>query len=194
MDLGTLLSACLGVGLAAACGFRVFVPLLITSLAANTGHLTLAGGFSWIGTRAALITFAVATLLEILAYYVPWVDNLLDTIAGPAAVVAGIVVAASVVTDTSPLMHWSLAIIAGGGAAAVTQGATTVARHVSSLATLGFGNHLLSTAEAVGSVFLSILSLLAPLVAAMAVAAGGLLLLVMVMRHPWWRRTEQQRV
>src|SRR5947207_9549521 len=100
MDLETLLSVCLGIGLAAACGFRIFVPLLVTSLAAQTGHLTLAGGFQWIGTRPALVAFAVATVLEILAYYVPWIDNLLDVIAGPAAVTAGIVVTASVVTHT----------------------------------------------------------------------------------------------
>src|SRR5262249_3182890 len=87
MDLETLFSVGLGIGLAAACGFRVFVPLLITSLAANTGHLHLAGGFSWIATKPALIAFAVATVVEILAYYVPWIDNLLDTLAGPAAVV-----------------------------------------------------------------------------------------------------------
>jgi len=187
MDLQTLLSIGLGIGLAAACGFRVFVPLLVTSIAAATGHLTLAGGFSWIGTRTALVTFAVATLLEILAYYVPWVDNLLDTIAGPAAVTAGIIVTASVVTDTSPLMRWSLAIIAGGGAAAVTQGATTAARHLSSLSTLGAGNHVLATAEAGGSLFLSVLAFLAPLFAAAAVAVGGLVVLVLLMKRPWGR-------
>src|SRR6185503_2556326 len=177
MDLDTLLSICLGVGLAAACGFRVFVPLLVTSLAAQTGHLTLAGGFGWIGTKPALIAFGAATVLEILAYYVPWIDNLLDLVAGPAAVVAGIVITASVVSDVDPLMRWSLAVIAGGGAAAAVQGATTVARHVSSWATMGVGNHLLATGEAVGSVVLSALSLIAPLVAAAAVAGLGLVAL-----------------
>ena len=189
MDLDTLFSACLGVGLAAACGFRVFVPLLVASIAANTGHLTLVGRFQWIGSRPAMIAFAVATVLEILAYYVPWIDNLLDTIAGPAAVVAGILITASVVKDTDPLLRWTLAVIAGGGAAAATQGATTVARHVTSLATLGFGNHLLSTAEAVSSTLLSVLALLVPVVAAVTVVLGGLLLLVLLITHPRWRRS-----
>ena len=188
MDLDTLFSICLGVGLAAACGFRVFVPLLVTSLAAQTGHLTLSGSFEWIGSKPALIAFAAATVLEILAYYVPWIDNVLDLVAGPAAVVAGIVITASVVSDVDPLMRWSLAVIAGGGAAAVVQTATTVARHVSSFTTAGLGNHLLSTGEAVGSVTLSALSLIAPLVAAVVVAALGLAALAVLIKRPWQQR------
>ena len=188
MDLDTLLSICLGVGLAAACGFRVFVPLLVTSLAAQSGHLTLAGGFHWIGTKPALVAFAVATVLEILAYYVPWIDNALDLVAGPAAVVAGIVITASVVGEVDPMMRWSLAVIAGGGAAAAVQGATTLARHVSSWTTMGIGNHLLSTGEAVGSVLLSALSLIAPLIAAAAVAALGLVALALLIKRPWQQR------
>ena len=185
MDLDTLLSLCLGVGLAAACGFRVFVPLLVTSIAAQTGHLTLAGGFDWIGSKPALVVFAAATLIEILAYYVPWIDNLLDVIAGPAAVVAGIVITASVVSDVDPVLRWTLAVIAGGGAAAATQGATTLVRHVSSWATAGIGNHLVSTGEAVGSVTLSAMSILAPLVAAVLVATLGLVALVLLIKRPW---------
>ena len=188
MDLDTLLSICLGVGLAAACGFRVFVPLLVTSLAAQTGHLTLSGSFEWIGSKPALLAFAAATVLEILAYYVPWIDNVLDLVAGPAAVVAGIVITASVINDVDPLTRWSLAVIAGGGAAAAVQGATTLARHVSSWTTAGIGNHLLSTGEAVGSFFLSALSLLAPLVAAAAVAGLGLVALALIIRRPWQQR------
>ncbi len=113
----TLLSLCVGVGLSAACGFRVFVPLLIMSAAAQSGHLELTAGFAWIGTAPALTAFAVATFCEVLSYYIPVVDNLLDVIATPAAVVAGTIVAASVVTGMSPFWTWSAAIIAGGGVA-----------------------------------------------------------------------------
>src|SRR2546425_12995559 len=102
----TILSICLGIGLSAACGFRVFVPLLVMSIASLSGHLTLAHGFEWIGTYPALITFSVATCLEIGGYYIPWVDNLLDTIASPAAVIAGTVVMAALVSDLSPLLKW----------------------------------------------------------------------------------------
>src|SRR6267378_5007073 len=113
----TLMSICLGIGLSAACGFRVFVPLLIMSIASLSGHLSLAHGFEWIGSYPALISFSVATCLEIAGYYIPWLDHLLDTMATPAAIVAGTIVTASMMTDVSPLLKWTLAIIAGGGAA-----------------------------------------------------------------------------
>jgi hypothetical protein len=180
----TLLSLCLGIGLAAACGFRIFAPLLVMSIAAHSGHLSLAGGFEWIGSRPALIAFGVATLLEVLAYYVPWLDNLLDTAAVPIAVVAGVVVTASVVTDVSPLMRWTLAAIAGGGAAGTTQVMSTLARTVSSVTTGGIGNPVVATFEAGSSLVLSALSLLAPLIAAVALVLGGGVLLVALLR---WR-------
>src|SRR6188474_2827294 len=122
------LSICLGIGLSAACGFRVFVPLLGVSAAALAGHLELAEGFAWLGTWPALACFLTAAILEVAAYYIPWVDNLLDTIATPAAVVAGTMITASVVTDMSPLAKWTLALIAGGGTAGLIQTATAALR------------------------------------------------------------------
>src|SRR5206468_2741563 len=143
----TVLSICVGIGLSAACGFRVFVPLLIMSIASLSGHLTLAHGFEWIGSWPALVSFAVATCVEIAGYYIPWVDNLLDTIASPAAVIAGTLITASLVTDVSPFLKWTLAIIAGGGVAGMVQGTTVVARGASSAGTGGLGNPLLATIE-----------------------------------------------
>src|SRR5260370_22897301 len=124
----TMVSICVGIGLSAACGFRVFVPLLLMSIAAMSGHLTLAPGFEWIGSYPALIAFSAATALEIAAYYIPWVDNLLDTIATPAAILAGTLVTASLVTGASPFLKWSLAILAGGSAAGMVQGTAVGAR------------------------------------------------------------------
>src|SRR5579859_1441024 len=117
MSMDTLLSVCIGIGLSAACGFRVFVPLLVMNIASLSGHLTLAHSFEWIGSYPALIAFSVATCVEIAGYYIPWVDHALDTIATPAAIVAGTLVTASVVSDMSPFLKWTLAAIAGGGAA-----------------------------------------------------------------------------
>ena len=163
----TVLSVLIGLGLAAACGFRVFVPLLVMSLAsrAGVGHLTLGDHFAWIGSTPALIAFSVATVLEIAGYYIPWVDNLLDTVATPTAVVAGILVTASAMGDTSPFLKWTLAVLAGGGTTAVFQGITSVARHVSSFTTGGLGNPVLATAEAGGSALLSVLAITLPVVA-----------------------------
>lgn len=129
MDL--LSSIVIGISLAAACGFRIFVPLLVMSIAAQVGHLTLAPELDWIGTQPALATFAVATALEIGGYYIPWVDNLLDSIATPTAVVAGTIMMGAVVTDMDPLFKWALALVAGGGTAGAVQGVTVLARGTS---------------------------------------------------------------
>jgi hypothetical protein len=160
-----LLAISLGIGLSAACGFRVFVPLLVMSVASLSGHLTLASGFQWIGTYPALITFSVATVVEIGGYYIPWVDHLLDTMATPAAIVAGTVITAAMVSNTSPMLKWTLAAIAGGGAAALVQGTTVLARGVSTATTGGLGNPFFATIELGGALFTSILALLVPLLA-----------------------------
>lgn len=161
----TIFSLALGLGLAAACGFRVFVPLLILNVAARTGFLELAPGFDWIGSTPALVTFGAATSLEVCAYYVPWLDHLLDTIATPAAVVAGAVVTASVVADMNPVMKWTLALVAGGGLAVSTQLVTTTTRGFSTLFTGGLANPLVATIEAAGATFVSLLAMAAPILA-----------------------------
>lgn len=166
----------IGLGLAAACGFRVFVPLLIAGLAARFGGLPVVGGFGWIGSTPALVAFAVATVVEIVGYYIPWIDNLLDALAAPAAVAAGMLLMASTLVDCGPFLRWTLAVVAGGGTAAVFQGLTTVARQVSSLGTGGLGNPVLATVEGGGSALLSVLAVTLPIVALALVAV--LLLLV----------------
>ncbi|HYE33401.1 MAG TPA: DUF4126 domain-containing protein [Methylomirabilota bacterium] len=169
MDL--LLSLCIGLGLSAACGFRIFVPLLITSIAAHAGHLSLAPSFDWIASTPAMAAFGIATALEIGGYYIPWVDNFLDTVATPAAIVAGSIVTASMVTDVSPFMQWSLGIIAGGGIAGAVQGMTVLVRGASTATTAGLANPLFATAELGGAIGTAFLAIVAPIVALIAVAA-----------------------
>ena len=158
-----ILSVCLGIGLSAACGFRVFIPLLVMSIASLSGHLALSDGFQWIGTYPALMVFATASVLEIAAYYIPLVDNLMDSIAGPAAVAAGILVAASSFIHMDPLLKWTLAIIAGGGTAAIFHGSTALVRGASTGLTGGIGNHAVATAELGMASGLSILAITLPL-------------------------------
>jgi hypothetical protein len=167
MDI--LLSICLGIGLSAACGFRVFVPLLTMSIASLAGHLTLSHGFQWIGTYSAFMAFATATILEVVAYYIPWVDNIMDSIAAPAAIVAGTIVAASSIVHMDPLMKWILAIVAGGGTAAIFHGATTLLRGASTTVTGGLGNHGIATTELGIALGLSLLAIVLPLVSGVAV-------------------------
>ena len=157
-----LLSLALGIGLAAACGFRVFVPFLVMSVAAQAGYLELSPGWEWIGSYPALIALAIATALEIVAYYIPWLDNLLDSVATPAAVVAGVVATAAVVSGMSPWLTWTLAAIAGGGAAGLIQSGTVLLRSMSSATTFGLGNFTVASAELAGSFAMSILALFLP--------------------------------
>lgn len=161
----------LGIALAAATGFRVFLPMLMVSLAAYTGHLPLDNSFAWLGTLPALIMLAVAAAAEILAYYVPVLDNLLDTLAAPAAFVAGTIASAAVMVHMPPMVQWTAAVIAGGGIAGLMAGVTGMIRAHSTVLTGGLGNALLATAELAGALLLSILALAAP------AAAIGLVLL-----------------
>lgn len=189
MDLP--LGLIVGVGLAASCGFRVFVPLLAMSLASATGHLHLAEGFEWIGSPAAMAAFGVATALEIAAYYIPAVDHLLDVVAAPAAVVAGTLATAACLDGMSPFMTWSVAAIAGGGSAATVQGLTTVTRLVSAASTGCLGNPLVATGEAGGSIALASLSLTMPLLAFLLAAA----LIGVTLRLAWgWIRRWRGRL
>ena len=164
-------SILVGIGLAAACGFRVFVPLLVLSVAARTGHVPLAGDFAWMGSLPALIAFATATLAEIVAYYVPWLDHALDTAATPAAVLAGVIATAAVVGDLPPVLRWGLAIVAGGGAAGTVQGATVLARLKSGTLTAGLANPVVSSVELAGSVVTSLLAVVFPILAVILIVA-----------------------
>ncbi len=173
-----LLGIFLGIGLSAACGFRIFVPPLIMSIAALSGHLELAQEIQWMGTYPALIAFGVATSAEILGYYIPWFDNLLDTIAAPAAVLAGTLITASFVGDMNPIMQWTLALIAGGGSAGITQAATSIVRLASTATTGGIGNPVVSTMEAVGALFMSVVAIVLPVLAVIMLI--GLTLFVII--------------
>ena len=173
----------LGVGLAAACGFRVFLPVLVMGLAARAGFLELTEGFEWMAGTPALLTVAVAMAFEVGAYYVPWLDNLLDTVAMPAAVTAGTVVAAANVETATPLLSWSVAAVTGGGAAAVVQAGTTLLRGASTLATAGLGNPVVSTAENGGALGLSLLALTVPVLALSTVFVLVVVVVVRSRRH-----------
>ena len=153
----TLISIFLGIGLAASVGFRVFLPLFALSLASYFNFWELNESWQWIGSLAAVITLGVATLVEIGAYYIPFVDNLLDSIAIPLATVAGTAVMVSTVADLSPVVTWALAIIAGGGTAATIKSATGATRLTSSVSTAGIGNPIVTTIDTGSSIVMSVL-------------------------------------
>jgi len=168
-----LFSVALGIGLAAATGFRVFIPLLVAGFAARAGWVPLTESFAWLQSTPALVALGTAALLEVLAFYIPGLDHLLYVLAGPLAVIAGILASASVMVDMPPEVRWPIAVIAGGGIAALTKGTTAVVRAKSAALTGGLGNPVVSTAETAGAAAVSILAIAAPLL-----CLGGVIIIV----------------
>lgn len=187
--MNELMAIFAGVGLAAACGFRVFVPLFAASLAANMG-VDVAGStefgqmlgenFEWLGSTPVTLALGIATLLEVGSYYVPWVDNLLDTIATPAALVAGTFITGAMMPDFmgDGSFKWIFSSIAGGGTAGLVQGASVITRGTSTATTGGVGNPVVSTAELGGAVATASLAVFVPILAGILV----LILLFFVVR------------
>lgn len=185
----TILGLCIGVGLSAACGFRVFVPLLAMSIATLMGWYQPAQGFEWLAIPSVCMALGFATICEIAAYYVPWVDNLLDTIATPAAVVAGTVTTMAVSSgEMSQFATWAAALIVGGGTAGVVQMSTVAARGVSTATTGGLGNFVISTGELIGSILLSILAFIMP------VLITVLVIVFIIVAARWIRSKKQEKL
>ncbi len=186
MIMEIILSLCIGIGLSAACGFRVFVPLFVMSIASLTGWFEPMQGFEWLAMPSVCIGLAVATLCEVGAYYIPWVDNALDTIATPAAMVAGTLTTMAVSTgEMSQFAGWAAAIIVGGGTATAVQMSTVAARGVSTATTGGLGNFVVATGELISAVLLSIMAMVVPVFVAIAV----LIMIVLAIR---WIRIKRQ--
>ena len=158
--LQILLSLSLGLGLAAACGFRVFIPPLMMGVGSRLDLYKLEGSFVWVDDTWAIAIFAVATLLEIGGYFIPWIDNLLDTVATPAAIIGGIfVTSASLEGELDPSAQWTLSVIAGGSVSGVIQLGTVATRAISTGTTGGLANPIISLLEAVASILCILISL-----------------------------------
>jgi len=164
MEKEIITAVAIGLGLAASCGFRVFVPMLVASIAAKLGLFPAAEGFQWLASWTAIISFGTATVAEILAYYIPFVDNLLDTITTPLAIGGGTLLLTSVLPIDNDFLKWAAGFLFGGGAAATVQGGTVMTRLASSKLTAGTGNAVVATGEHAASFGTSVLSLVMPLI------------------------------
>jgi len=173
LNFDTLIELMLAISLSAAAGFRVFVPLLALSAAAVLGHVDLPPNFDWIENPQALGLFAIACVLEIIGYSIPWVDHLLDILATPAAIITGTILAASVAPEMDPLVKWTLALAAGGGTAGLTKGLMNVLRATSTAASGGLTNPIFSVLELVAAAVLSALAITVPAIA-IALVIGGI--------------------
>ena len=175
----TILGLCIGIGLSAACGFRVFVPLLVMSIASLMGWFEPMKGFEWLAMPSVCIALAVATVFEIGAYYIPWVDNLLDTIATPSAMIAGTLTTMAASTgEMSQFASWASAIIVGGGTATAVQMSTVAVRGISTATTGGIANPLVSTGEWISALIVSVMAFVVPVL----VVIVGFILMIIVIR------------
>lgn len=181
-----ILSTFIGIGLAAASGFRVFLPLFAVSLASYLGWIPTNDNFQWLSGLPTLIVTGVATVVEILAYYIPVVDNFLDTVTVPLATVAGSVLFASQFIELGTFPQWALAIIAGGGTAATIAAGFAGTRAASTATTAGIGNNVIATTETAGAGLMSVLSIFLPVIA--FILALALLILVIIFGRKIWRK------
>ncbi len=189
MDLNLpqiILAVAAGIGLAAAVGFRIFLPMLLAGLAAKAGHLPLAGGFQWLGSDVALIMLGVAALAEIAAYFVPFFDHLLDSISGPVAVGAGTVLMASTLIEMEPWLRWVLALVAGGGTAGLVHAGSAGLRAGSTATTGGLANPVYAGFELGASTLLTVLAIVVP-VLALALAVFVVVQLSRLLGRGWRR-------
>lgn len=181
MDIQIILSVLLGLGLSSAVGFRIFVPALVTCVAAHYNVIELSESMRWMGTVPAIITCGVATLLEIVGYYIPFIDNGLDLIAAPAAAICGTLLMGGTIVEMDPMIKWPISIIAGGGLASTIHGSTSLVRAKSSGFTAGMANPVVSTLEAIVAFVMSIISIILPVFAA-------ILILWLVYKIVRWRK------
>lgn len=180
------ISAFIGIGLAAATGFRVFLPMFAVSLASYMGWIPMNESFQWLSGLPTLITTGIATVVEILAYYIPFVDHILDTMSVPLATVAGSVMFASQFTDIGTFPQWALALIAGGGTAAAISSGFAGTRAASTATTGGLGNSVVATTETAGAGIMSFLAIAAPFIA--FICAIILLVVVLVLGRKIWKK------
>ncbi|MGZ5284283.1 MAG: DUF4126 domain-containing protein [Kaistella sp.] len=181
-----IISAFIGIGLAAATGFRVFMPMFAVSLASYLGWIPMNESFEWLAGLPTLITTGIAMIAEVLAYYIPFIDHLLDTISVPLATVAGSVMFASQFADIGTFPQWALALIAGGGTAAAISSGFAGTRAASTATTGGLGNSVVATTETAGAGLMTFLALAAPVIA--FIAAVGLIITVLVLGKKLWRK------
>ncbi len=207
--MGLFLSVCAGLGLAAACGLRVFLPLFVVAIGVKAGWVGMPPSFEWLGSNAAIVLFGTATIVEIVGFLIPWVDHALDVLAVPLSAAAGAILMtsqllhstsfvdpATAATLTEPLMHpamaWSLGIIAGAGTASGIEAASIAGRVSSSVLTIGWLNPIYGMVESILSFLMTLLALVAPIVTGILVIIFLPILLLAVWRILVWRRRQRQ--
>jgi hypothetical protein len=172
-------------GLASSAGLNAYIPLLVVALAtrfpAGDPLLQLTPPYDLLGHWAVIAVLVVLMLIEMTVDKVPAVDtvnDIIQTFIRPTAGAILFAANANVITDVSPL----LAIIAGVVLAGGVHAAKGAARPVVTATTAGTGNWFVSLVEDVVAFFVSLLSIVLPLLA-MMLALGLLVFLVIMLRR-----------
>ena len=180
MDASVWLALLSGIAVAASCGLRAFLPLLLLGIAARFGLVGLRGGTDWLATDHALIALGAATVLEMAGDKIPVVDHALDaagTVLRPVAAWLG----AYAVLQAWPTPWAQIAAIALGTTALAVHGIKAHVRLGSSAVTLGTANPIVSAFED-GLAFVTMaVAVLAP---ALAIAVPVLLVVAIRRRRP----------
>jgi uncharacterized protein DUF4126 len=169
MDMTVWLALLSGIAVAAACGLRAFLPLLMLGLASRLGLLQLRGGADWLASDLALIALGVATVLEVAGDKIPVVDHALDavgTVLRPAAAWLG----AYAVLQSWPTPWAQIAAILLGTTALGVHALKAKLRLGSTAATLGTANPVVSVIEDVLALATMVVAVLAPVLAIVVLA------------------------
>lgn len=181
-----------GLALSASAGLRVFLPMFALAIASRMGLVDLGEGFGWIDHPMILIVLGTATVAEVVSYYIPWVDNLLDTVATPAAIGSGTLIATAMLPEMNSALQWGLGFLLGGGAAGVVQGTTVLTRGASTATSGGVANPVVSTAETGGSIAVAGLAFTIPLIIGILVIFGVVFLAIKMVKILFRKRKAEE--
>lgn len=197
-----LLASIVGIGLAAACGLRAFVPILGMALAAKAGWISLGTNFAWLSSWPAIAGLVLASGLEISGSLIPAVNHALDAMAAPIATVAGAVVMATQVghlpgvpdvASADPMLTWGAGLIAGGGVAAAVHAGSATLRAGTSAASGGLLSPVYGLVESIASVLASALAFVIPVLFAVVCGALALAAIAAIVAIVWQIRTRNGR-
>jgi Domain of unknown function (DUF4126) len=185
-----LLSFATGLALSTAAGFNAYIPLLVTGvLARATDLIELDAPFDRLEEPVVLGVIAAVGLVDFVGDKVPPVDHVLHTVGLVVAPVVGAFLALGVTSDEEALA--AIALVSGAVAAGAAQGARASARPLSTVATGGIGNPVLSLGEDGVSATLSFAAIAVPILA-LVLAAVVLVLLLLAIRR--FRRAVRSRI
>lgn len=166
-------------GLSSAAGLNAYIPLLTIGVLSRLGLLTLGDPYALLGSTPALLALGGLGMIDFVADKIPAVDHVTHMLGALAHPVAGAIAFASqtnVITDLHPALSLGAGFVLAGG----FHTARAAIRPVATTTTAGIGNPIVSLIEDVISFVLSILAIIAPLI-----AFGLFIVLTIIIVRAW---------